>query len=276
MDKLSCNKDLISKHIVDEYYSNIKKDIIKNSIILSIILVGSRQDSLIYVNIKKKRCQELGIICNVYNFDNDVSDYIVIDKINVLNRDTNVYGVMVQLPLPKNLDKNRIISTIDPKKDVDGLHPYNLGKIMNNEIPYFYPCTPLACITLLEYYNIDIKGKHIVFVGTGMVNLPLSIMLLHKKCSLSLCNEYTENIKSKTNVADILIVACGQSKIIKKDWIKDDSIIIDIGIHKNDGKLNGDVDYLDVIDRVKYITPVPGGVGPLTVCMLIKNLLKSS
>ena len=275
MDKLSCNKDLISKHIVDEYYSNIKKDITKNSIILSIILVGSRQDSLIYVNIKKKRCQELGIICNVYNFDNDVSDYIVIDKINVLNNDTNVYGVMVQLPLPKNLDKNKIISTIDPKKDVDGLHPYNLGRIINNEKPYFYPCTPLACVKLLDEYNINLEGQHVVFVGSGMVNLPLSLMLLDKKCSITLCNEHTTDIKSKTIEADILIVGCGKSKLVKKDWIKDNVIIIDIGIHKNNDILNGDVDYSDVIDKVKYITPVPGGIGPLTVCMLIANLVNN-
>ena len=275
MDKLN-NKNLSSKPIIEKYYSELKKINLKDKPVLSIILVGSREDSLIYVNIKKKKCLELGIICDIHNYDNDILDNIIIDKINELNNDLNVKGVMVQLPIPKNLDKNKIISQIDPKKDVDGLHPYNLGKIMNNENPYFYPCTPLACITLLEYYNIDIEGKHIVFVGTGMVNLPLSIMLLHKKCSLSLCNEYTENIKEKTNVADILIVACGQSKLIKKDWIKDDSIIIDIGIHKNDGKLNGDVNYSDVIDKVKYITPVPGGVGPLTVCMLIKNLLNSS
>ena len=275
MDKLSCNKDLISKHIVDEYYSNIKKDITKNSIILSIILVGSRQDSLIYVNIKKKRCQELGIICNVYNFDNDVSDSTIIDKINKLNNDTNVYGVMVQLPLPKNLDKNKIISTIDPKKDVDGLHPYNLGRIINNEKPYFYPCTPLACVKLLDEYNINLEGQHVVFVGSGMVNLPLSLMLLDKKCSITLCNEHTTDIKSKTIVADILIVGCGQSKLVKKDWIKDNVIIIDIGIHKNNDILNGDVDYSDVIDKVKYITPVPGGIGPLTVCMLIANLVNN-
>ena len=275
MDELSCNKNLLSKPIVEKYYSELTKVIQDNKPILSIILVGSRQDSLIYVNIKKKRCQELGIICNIYNYDNDVLDIAIIDKINELNNDINVNGIMVQLPIPKNLDKNKIISIIDPKKDVDGLHPYNLGKIMNNEEPYFYPCTPLACIKLLEYYNIKIQGQHIVFVGTGMVNLPLSIMLLHKKCSLTLCNEYTEDIKSKTKLADILIVGCGQSKLIKKDWIKDNVIIIDIGIHKNDDKLNGDVDYTDVIDKVKYITPVPGGIGPLTVCMLLNNLVKS-
>ena len=270
------DKNLSSKPIIEKYYSDLKNINLKDKPILSIILIGSRQDSLIYVNIKKKKCLELGIICNIHNYDNNVLDTIIIDKINELNNDLNVKGIMVQLPIPKNLDKNKIISQIDPKKDVDGLHPYNLGKIMNNEIPYFYPCTPLACTKILEYYNIDIERKHIVFVGTGMVNLPLSIMLLHKKCSLTLCNEYTENIKEKTKLADILIVACGQSKLIKKDWIKEDVIIIDIGIHKNDEKLNGDVDYLDVIDKVKYITPVPGGVGPLTVCMLIKNLLNSS
>jgi len=267
------DKNLSSKPIITEYYSEINKFRMKEKTVLSIILIGSRQDSLIYVNIKKKKCLELGIICDIYNYDNDILEDIIINKINELNNDLNVKGIMVQLPIPKNLNKNKIISQIDPKKDVDGLHPYNLGKIMNNETPYFYPCTPLACITLLDYYNIDIEGKHIVFVGTGMVNLPLSVMLLHKKCSLTLCNEFTKDIKCKTNLADILIVGCGQSKLVKKDWIKENVIIIDIGIHKNDGKLNGDVDYSDVIDKVKYITPVPGGVGPLTVCMLMKNLI---
>ena len=179
---------------------------------------------------------------------------------------------MVQLPLPKHLDKNKILFHIDEKKDVDGLHINNLGKLMNNDIPTFYPCTPLAVIKIFEYYDIDLEGKHIVFVGTGMVNLPLSLMLLNKKSSITLCNEHTIDIKDKTNKADILIVGCGQSKMIKKDWIKEDSIIIDIGIHKNDGKLNGDVDLDDVIDKVSYITPVPGGVGTMTVCMLLYNL----
>ena len=271
MEKI--DKNLSSNPIIEEYYSELKKINLDKKPVLSIILVGSREDSLIYVNIKKKKCLELGIQCDIHNYGYDVLDITIINRINELNNDLSVKGIMVQLPIPKTLDKNKIINCIDPKKDVDGLNPYNLGKIMNNEKPYFYPCTPLACIKLLEYYNIGVERKHIVFVGTGMVNLPLSLMLLHKKCSLSLCNEFTDDIKSKTNLADILIVACGKSKLIKKDWIKNDSIIIDIGIHKNDGKLNGDVDYLDVIDKVKYITPVPGGVGPLTVCMLIKNLL---
>ena len=147
---------------------------------------------------------------------------------------------------------------------------------MNKE-PIYYPCTPLGCIKLLEYYDIDLEKQNIVFVGSGMVNLPLSVMLLNKKVgSITLCNEFTENIKDKTILADILIVACGQPKMIKKDWIKENVIIIDIGINRDlNNKLCGDVDYDDVIDKVKYITPVPGGVGPMTVCMLINNLIKN-
>lgn len=272
------HKRLISKPIVDRYYEDIKYNIslLNKKPSLSIIIVGDREDSIVYVNIKQKKCAELDIICNVYRYDININEENLINKINELNNDLNTTGIMVQLPLPKNLNKHKIISNINPKKDVDGLHSYNLGKIMNNEEPFFYPCTPLACVTLLDEYNIDIINKHIVFVGTGMVNLPLSLMLLHKKCSLTLCNEYTINIKEKTKTADILIVGCGQSKLIKKDWIKDNVIIIDIGIHKENNKLNGDVDYDDVIDKVQYITPVPGGIGPLTVCMLMKNLSKTN
>ena len=266
------SKNLSSKLIVEKYYSELTNKIQTNTI-LSIILVGEREDSKIYVNIKKKKCLELGIHCNIITYDTNIREDVIIEKIKELNKNLDVKGIMVQLPLPKTLDKNKIINCIDPKKDVDGLHPYNLGKIINNEKPYFYPCTPLACIELLDKYNINLLGKHVVFVGTGMVNLPLSIMLLKKKCSVLLCNEHTKDIKEKTKHADILIVACGQSKLIKNDWIKDNVIIIDVGIHKNNGKINGDVDYDDVIDKVKYITPVPGGVGPLTVCMLMKNLI---
>lgn len=266
------NKYLSSKPITEKYYEIIKERVKTKTFKLSIILVGEREDSCVYVNIKKKKCSELGIHCEVIEYETDVSEEIIINKIHCLNSDDSVTGIMVQLPLPKHLDKNKILYQIDEKKDVDGLHINNLGKLMNNDTPTFYPCTPLAVTKILEYYNIVLEGKHIVFVGTGMVNLPLSLMLLNKKASITLCNEHTIDIKDKTNKADILIVACGKSKLIKKDWIKEDSIIIDIGIHKNNGKLNGDVDFEDVIDKVKYITPVPGGVGPMTVCMLLYNL----
>ena len=183
---------------------------------------------------------------------------------------------MIQLPIPKHLDQQNILSKISVKKDVDGLHPENLGLIMMNNKPIYYPCTPLGIIKLFEYYDIDVEGKHIVFVGSGMVNLPLSVMLLNKKVgSITLCNKYTENIKEKTNQADILISACGKAKLIKKDWIKEEVIVIDIGINRDENnKLCGDIDYDDVIHKVKYITPVPGGIGPITVSVLLNNLVK--
>ena len=268
------DKYLYSKPITEKYYDIIEERIKTNSFKLVIIIIGDREDSKVYVNIKKKKCSELGIDCIVLEYNDNIEEIIIINKIKYLNNDDSVTGIMVQLPLPKHLDKNKILYHIDEKKDVDGLHVNNIGKLMNNDIPTFYPCTPLAVTKIFEYYDINLEGKHVVFVGTGMVNLPLSIMLLNKKASITLCNEHTFDIKDKTNKADILIVACGQSKMIKKDWIKEDSIIIDIGIHKNDGKLNGDVDLDDVIDKVKYITPVPGGVGPMTVCMLLYNLTK--
>jgi len=148
---------------------------------------------------------------------------------------------------------------------------------MMNKEPIYYPCTPLGCIKLLDHYNISVEKKTIVFVGTGMVNLPSSIMLGNKKATIILCNEFTKNIKEKTIQADILITACGKAKMIKKEWIKKDVIIIDIGINKDENdKLCGDVDYYDVIDKVKYITPVPGGIGPITVSMLLNNLVRIS
>jgi methylenetetrahydrofolate dehydrogenase (NADP+)/methenyltetrahydrofolate cyclohydrolase len=268
------DKNLYGKPVTENIYKNINN--LNKTIKLTIILVGNRQDSLTYVNIKKKKCLELGIDCIIYPYDENVNEQIITGKINELNCDESVTGIMIQLPLPKHLNDQNILSQISLKKDVDGLHPNNLGLIMMNKKPLYYPCTPLGIIELFNHYRIDVEKKNIVFVGTGMVNLPLSIMLLNKKVgSITLCNEFTENIKGKTIDADILITACGQPKMIKKDWIKENVIIIDIGINRDENnKLCGDVDYNDVIDKVKYITPVPGGVGPITVCMLLNNLVK--
>jgi methylenetetrahydrofolate dehydrogenase (NADP+) / methenyltetrahydrofolate cyclohydrolase len=268
------DKNLYGKSVTDNIYKNINN--LNKSIKLTIILVGNRQDSLTYVNIKKKKCSELGIDCIIYPYDENVLDKNITDKVHELNNDGLVTGIMIQLPLPKHLNAQNILSHISINKDVDGLHPNNLGLIMMNKEPLYYPCTPLGIIELFNHYRIDVEKKNIVFVGTGMVNLPLSIMLLNKKVgSITLCNEFTENIKEKTKNADILITACGQPKMIKKDWIKENVIIIDIGINRDkNNKLCGDVDYNDVIDKVKYITPVPGGVGPITVCMLLNNLVK--
>lgn len=268
------DKNLYGKPVTENIYKNI--NILNKSIKLVIILVGDRLDSLTYVNIKKKKCLELGVECIIYPYDENVLEKDIQDKVQELNYDKSVNGIMVQLPLPKHLNNQKILSQISLDKDVDGLHPNNLGLIMMNKKPLYYPCTPLGIIELFDYYRINVEKKNIVFVGTGMVNLPLSIMLLNKKVgSITLCNEFTENIKEKTINADVLITACGQPKMIKKDWIKENVIIIDIGINRDENnKLCGDVDYNDVIDKVKYITPVPGGVGPITVCMLLNNLVK--
>ena len=269
------DKNLYGKSVTENIYNNIQNKLDK-SIKLTIVLVGNRQDSLTYVNIKKKKCSELGIECIIYPYDENVNEQTITDKVSELNCDKSVTGIMIQLPLPKHLNEQIILSQISINKDVDGLHPNNLGLIMMNKEPLYYPCTPLGIIELFNHYRINVERKNIVFVGTGMVNLPLSIMLLNKKVgSITLCNEFTENIKSKTIDADILITACGQPKMIKNDWIKENVIIIDIGINRDENnKLCGDVDYDDVIDKVKYITPVPGGVGPITVCMLLNNMIK--
>ena len=269
------DKELFSKPITDVFYEIIKNKIKNKSVRLAIIIVGNRQDSLTYINIKKKKCIEIGIDCDIYSFHEDTDENNIINKISELNEDTNVNGIMVQLPLPKRFNQLNILSKISVNKDVDGLHPYNLGLLMMNKEPVYYPCTPLGIIKLLDYYKINVKKKNIVFVGSGMVNLPLSVMLLNKQAgSITLCNENTENIKEKTNNADILIVNVGQPKMINREWIKKDVIIIDVGINRDiNNNLCGDVDYDDVIDKVRCITPVPGGVGPMTVCMLLMNLV---
>ena len=268
------NKLLYGKPVTEKIYENIIEKIKYKKVKLCIIIIGNRQDSLTYVNIKKNKCFELGIGCEIYHYKETISEQDIILQINQLNNDKSINGIMVQLPLPDNFNEKNILSQISIKKDIDGLHPHNLGLIMMNKTPFYYPCTPNAIIKLLDNYDINIDKKHIVFVGSGMVNLPLSIMLLNKKASVTLCNKYTNNIKEKTREADILITACGQSKMIKNDWIKKDVIIIDVGINRDkNNKLCGDVDFDDVIDKVKYITPVPGGIGPITVCMLLNNLV---
>ena len=273
------DKNLYGKSVTENIYKNIKNKLNNlklNNLKLTIVLVGNRQDSLTYVNIKKKMCSKLGIDCIIYSYDKNICEEDIIYKVKELNYDESVKGIMIQLPLPKHLNEQHILSQISINKDVDGLHPNNLGLIMTNKEPLYYPCTPLGIIELFNHYRIDVEKKNIVFVGTGMVNMPLSIMLLNKKAgSITLCNEFTENIKEKTIDADILITACGQPKMIKSDWIKEGVIIIDIGINRDENnKLCGDIDYNDVIDKVKYITPVPGGVGPITVSILLNNLVK--
>jgi len=273
---------LDGKKVALEIYDEIKHSInlLDATPGLGIILVGDRKDSQSYVNMKKKRCEYVGIKNNDIYLPDTVSEFTIINEIKKLNKDPTIHGILIQLPLPNHINLQNILSNIDPRKDIEGFHPKNMGNLFcNNYKQHLIPCTPKGCIYLLDYYNIELKGKNVVVIGkSNVVGLPLSILLLQREATVSTCHIYTENLKEYTQKADIIFVACGKPNLITKDHVKSDVIIIDIGInHVKDEsfekpyKIVGDVNFEEVKEKAKYITPVPGGVGPMTIAMLIEN-----
>lgn len=242
---------------------------------LAVIQIGNNEASNIYIRNKEKYAKEIGASFVHIKYDENEDQNVVIDKIKELNNDDNINGIIVQLPLPKGFDTDLIVNTIDPHKDVDGLTELSIGKLCINK-PLLMPCTPSGIIYLLEYYNIPIESKNVVIVGrSNLVGKPLFEMMLNKNATVTLCHSKTENLKSITSKADILVSAVGKKHIITADMVKKDAVVIDVGINKEDGKLYGDVDYNKVIKKASYITPVPGGVGPMTIAMLYSNLIKT-
>ena len=268
---------LVSKEIQQSFRGRI--ELLKDGGIIpgiGVILVGKNSESIKYISAKKKACLELGVAFRLISIDNITEEYII-GEINKLNNDPLIHGILVQLPLPKNLDSNLILKRISPDKDVDGFHPINAGNLFLNLEGNFSPCTPLGCIELLKYYNIDVKGMNIVIVGcSNIVGMPLSTILVREHATVTLCHIHTKEIKKHTRMADLIISCCGVPHLIKEDWIKEDVIMIDVGINTLNGKLVGDVDFNSVKDKCSYITPVPGGVGPMTITMLIKQLIESA
>lgn len=242
---------------------------------LAVIQVGDNQASSTYVKSKQKACEYVGIRSTVYNLDEDVNDDYVINLIKSLNHNKNVDGILVQLPLPKHLDENKILLHIDPSKDVDGFHESNVGKFNLGNKDAFIPCTPLGIQYILKYYNIDVAGKECVVVGrSNIVGKPMANLLLQMDGTVTVAHSKTSNLKEVCKRADILICAIGKPKFFDKDYIKDGAVVIDVGINRDEnGKLCGDVDFDDVKDIVSAITPVPGGCGPMTVAMLMYNVI---
>jgi 5,10-methylene-tetrahydrofolate dehydrogenase/methenyl tetrahydrofolate cyclohydrolase len=247
---------------------------------LGIILVGNKRESHSYVKMKKKACEEVGI----FNLDclmpENSSQEEIIKCIKDLNNNPKIHGILVQLPLPNHLNQETILSYVDCRKDVDGFHTKNMGALALNQKKFsLTPCTPQGCIELLQRSNIEIEGKHIVMVGcSNIVGLPLSLLLIHKGATVTVCHIKTPDISIFTKLADIVIVACGCPGLITSNHLKVGAVVIDVGINyvrcdksKNGYKIVGDVNYDDVIDKVSAITPVPGGVGPMTIAMLLKN-----
>jgi len=277
------------KKIAGDVRENIKKrvDELKNGGHrppgLAVVLVGERKDSQTYVRMKKRAAIEAGFVSYDCALSGDVSQQEVIDVVRKYNADPAVDGILVQLPLPPQINEEQVLSAIDVTKDVDGLHPENVGNlVLKGRKPLFVSCTPAGCVELLDRTGVQIAGKHAVVMGrSNIVGLPVSLLLLERNATVTICHSQTKDLKEKVSQADILIAACGQPQIIKKDWIKPGAVVIDVGmnaIDNGDGgtKLVGDVHFDEVKEVASAITPVPGGVGPMTIAMLLQNTLQSA
>jgi methylenetetrahydrofolate dehydrogenase (NADP+) / methenyltetrahydrofolate cyclohydrolase len=244
---------------------------------LSVILVGDNPASKSYVNGKKKACKETGILSDVIEMDSDTTEAQLLQQIEILNEDPSVHGILVQLPLPKQIREQKVIDTISYEKDVDGFHPINIGRMMTGE-DAFLPCTPFGIITMLKSKNIPIAGKHAVVVGrSNIVGKPVGQLLLNEHATVTYCHSRTSNLQQLTQQADILIAAVGKVNAIRAEHIKEGAVVIDVGINRlEDGSLTGDVDFEAAKEKASYITPVPRGVGPMTITMLLENTIKAA
>jgi len=244
---------------------------------LAVILVGDNPASKVYVANKKKACEDLGITSYEYLLPADTTSEELLALVNKLNNDKKVNGILCQLPLPKHLDEKEIINAIAYEKDVDAFHPVNVGKIMIGDFD-FLPCTPAGVMEMLKYCDIDVSGKECVVIGrSNIVGKPMSMLLLHKNATVTVCHSRTKDLPEVTKRADILVSAVGKANFVTADMVKEGAVVIDVGMNRNDeGKLCGDVDYLNVAPRCSAITPVPGGVGPMTIAMLMQNTLTAA
>lgn len=244
---------------------------------LVVIIVGNDAASMTYVKNKKKACEDVGFKSTVIELPEETPEVELLEQIKKLNEDLTVHGILVQLPLPKHIDEQKVIDTISVKKDVDGFHPYQVGALVSG-LPCLKPCTPSGVIELLKAYNIDMAGRHAVIVGRShIVGKPLIQLLLDENATVTVCHSRTQNLAEFTKSADILIVAIGRAHFITADMVKEGAVVIDVGINRLEtGKLVGDVLYDDIFEKASYITPVPGGVGPMTITMLLKNTLKAA
>lgn len=244
---------------------------------LAVVLVGQDPASAAYVNMKKKACDRVGFYSITHDMPENISQEAIEKTIKMLNNDTNVDGILIQLPLPAHIDETKLLELVAPEKDVDGFHPFNVGRLTTG-LDGFVPCTPLGVMKLLAEYDIDVKGKNCVVVGaSNIVGKPMASLLLNADATVEICHIFTDDLKKHTLNADMIFVGVGVINLIKEDMVKDGAVIVDIGINRADnGKLVGDVDFKAVSEKCSYITPVPGGVGPMTIAMLLANTLKAA
>lgn len=242
---------------------------------LAVVLVGADPASQVYVNSKRKTCAELGIQSQSYDLPQETSEAALLALIETLNQDETVDGILVQLPLPAHIDSTKVIEAITPTKDVDGFHPYNVGRLCQR-IPTFRACTPYGVMKLLQHIQLDLYGKHAVIVGaSNIVGRPMALELLLGGCTVTVTHRFTQDLASHVRQADILVVAVGKPNLVRGEWVKPGAVVIDVGINRVDGKLVGDVEYETAAENAAFITPVPGGVGPMTVAMLMQNTLQA-
>lgn len=272
--------EIISGKIVSEQVKNrVKAEAEKLkeqgvNIGLAVVIVGNDPASRVYVNSKKKACEYVGFNSYEYALDENITQQELLDLVEVLNNDRKVNGILVQLPLPKHIDENAIINAISPEKDVDAFHPFNVGKIMIGDFA-FLPCTPAGVMELIDSTGVEIAGKSCVVIGrSNIVGKPMAMLLLHRSGTVTICHSKTQNLKEICKNADILVASVGKPNFVTADMVKEGSVVIDVGINRlENGKLCGDVKFDEVSEKAGWITPVPGGVGPMTIAMLMQNTL---
>lgn len=270
---------VVSAQVREELKAQTQEMIEKHGIRpgLAVIIVGDDPASKVYVNNKEKGCAEVGYYSEVYRLPAETTQDELLALVKKLNCDDKIHGILCQLPLPKHLDENAVILAIDPEKDVDAFHPVNVGRIMIGDYS-FLPCTPAGVMRLIESTGVDITGKECVVIGrSNIVGKPQAMLLLHKNATVTICHSRTKDLASVTRRADILVVAIGKADFVTGDMVKDGAIVIDVGMNRRvDGKLTGDVDFASVEPKASYITPVPGGVGPMTISMLLTNTMTAA
>ena len=243
---------------------------------LAVIIVGENPASQISVRNKIRACERVGFHSETIRFDEHITEENLLLEIEKLNNDNNIDGILVQLPIPKHINELKVINAISAEKDVDGFHTTNIGKMMIGDETGFLPCTPAGVIQMFEEYNIDLEGKDVLVIGqSNIVGKPMTLLLINKRATVQVCNSKTKNLPEKLQKADVVVAAAGSPKLVKGSDVKEGVVVIDIGINRVDGKICGDVDFEEVSQKASYITPVPGGVGPMTIAMLIKNTFKS-
>ena len=270
---------ILSAKIKEEVKVEVTKIVKEKNITpgLAVILVGNDAASATYVASKAKACKDAGIYSVVHEMPESITQEELLETINMMNNNPKLDGILVQLPLPKHIDTTTVLEAINPLKDVDGFHPYNVGRMVSN-LDSFLPATPFGVMRMFEEHNIELSGKDVVVIGSSdIVGKPMASLLINKKATVTVCNSRTKDLKAHTSKADIVIIAVGVPYLLKEDMVKDGAVVIDVGINRLDtGKLVGDADFEGLKNKCSHLTPVPGGVGPMTIAMLLKNTIKAA